>query len=146
VGLWRRGKEVLWVWEDTIVTHQNYSLRQWPSVVIINIASVAFWSQVSQVSEKAYCHTVYVVPITTSKGHLKHLKQLIWKKMNGLTKFINLFPLENPLKRHFWRGVLPYTLTGSVGALCTLLGECYSALVPLLGERWCSVHPFRGAL
>jgi hypothetical protein len=102
------------------VTHQNYSLRQWPSVVVINITSVTFWSQVS---EKSYCHTVYVVPITTLEGHLKHLKQLIWKKRNGLTKFINLLPLENPLKRHFWRGALPYTLTGSVGALCTLLGE-----------------------
>jgi hypothetical protein len=118
------------------VTHQNYSLRQWPSVVVINITSVTFWSQVLQVSEKEYCHTVYVVPIMTSEGHLKHLKQLIWKKRNGLTKFINLLPLENPLKRYFWRGALPYTLTRSTGALCTLLGERYNALVALLGEHY----------
>jgi hypothetical protein len=82
---------------DTAI-HQNYSLRQWPSVVIINITSAAFWSQVS---EKAYYHPIYVVPIMTSEGHLKHLKQLIWKQRNGLAKFINLFPLKNPLKIHF---------------------------------------------
>jgi hypothetical protein len=52
------------------------------SVVITNVASVAFWLQVS---EKAYCHNSYVVLITTSEGHLKHLKHLIWKKRNGLT-------------------------------------------------------------
>ena len=78
------------------------------SVVITSVASVAFWSQVS---ENAYCHNVYVVPIKTSKGHLKHLKQLIWKKRNGLTEIINLFPLE---KRYFWRGELPHILLGSV--------------------------------
>jgi hypothetical protein len=129
-------KSESWCSLQVVVTHQNYSLQQWPSVVIINITSVTFWSQVLQVSEKSYCHNVYVMPITTSEGHLKHLKQLIWKKMNGLTKFINLLPLENPLKRHFWRGPLPYKLTGSVGALCTLLGEHYNDLVPLLGERY----------
>jgi hypothetical protein len=35
------------------------------SVIIISVASVAFFSQVSQVSRKAYCHDAYVVPITT---------------------------------------------------------------------------------
>jgi hypothetical protein len=84
------------------------------SVVITSVASVAFWSQVSQVLEKEYCHNFYVVPITTSEGHLKHLKQLIWKKRNGLTEFIHLFPLENPFKRYFWRGALTHILLGSV--------------------------------
>jgi hypothetical protein len=129
-------KSESWCSLQVVVTHQNYSLRQWPSVVVINITSVSFQSQVSQVSDKTYYHIFYVVPIMTSERHLKHLKQLIWKKRNGLTKFINLLPLENPLNFFFWRGPLPYKLTGSVGALCTLLGEHYNDLVPLLGERY----------
>jgi hypothetical protein len=51
-----------------------------------------------------------------------------------VNKVFKPFTTENPLKRHFWRGALPYTLTGSVGTLCTLLGEHYNALVPLLGD------------
>jgi hypothetical protein len=30
-----------------------------------SVRSVAFFSQVSQMSNKAYCHAAYVVPITT---------------------------------------------------------------------------------
>jgi hypothetical protein len=35
------------------------------SVVITKVASVAFFSQVSQVLKKAYYHDAYVVPIMT---------------------------------------------------------------------------------
>jgi hypothetical protein len=113
------------------ITHYDNGLVS--SLSILQVSH--FGHKCRKCQKKSYCHTVYVVPITTSEGHLKHLKQLIWKQRNGLTKFINLLPLKNPLKIHFWRGALPYTLTGSAGAPCTLLGERYSALVPLLGER-----------
>jgi hypothetical protein len=41
--------------------------------------------------------------------------------------------MKEPLKNGFWRGVLPYTLSGSAGTNWPSLGEHYNSLVPLLG-------------
>ena len=97
------------------------------SVVITSVASVAFWSQVSQVLIKPYFHNSYVVPTMTSERLLKHLKHLIRKKRNGLTEFMNLLPFERTTKIEFQRRTLPYTTVRSVGTPLYTLRESYNA-------------------
>jgi hypothetical protein len=51
--------------ENPVLHIKNTHFDSIASVVITKVASVAFCSQVSQVSKKAYYHDAYVMPITT---------------------------------------------------------------------------------
>jgi hypothetical protein len=69
-------------------------------------------------------------------GTLRTPQRLVLKRRNQSTRSTSLLPLKEPLKNGFWRGALPYTLSGSTGTPWPSLGERYNALVPLLGERY----------
>jgi hypothetical protein len=109
------------------------------SVVVTNIASVAYWYQVSQVSQTLSC---LCRPSNDIVKTLKTPQRLVLKNINQLTRSTSLLPLENPLKSQNWKGALPYILSRSVGALYPLLGERFNALCPFLRERW----PFLGKI
>jgi hypothetical protein len=94
------------------------------SVVVTNIASVAYWSQVSQ-TLSCLCRLSNDIVKT-----LKTPQRLVLKKRNQLTRSTSLLPLKKPLKSQIWKGALPYILSGSAGALYPLLGERSNALCP----------------
>jgi len=116
-----------WFWRW--IGHPCYTskslITMMASVVITNIASVAYWSQGSQVSHTLYCLCRLSNNIVKT---LKTPQRLVLKKRNQLIGSTSLLPLKKPLKFQFWKGALPYLLTGSTGTLYLLLGECSSAL------------------
>jgi hypothetical protein len=67
---------------------------------------------------------------------LRTPQRVVLKRRNQSIRSTSLLPLKEPLQNVFWRGALPYTLIGSTGAPWPSLGECYNALVPLLGEHY----------
>jgi hypothetical protein len=67
-------------------------------------------------------------------GTLRTPKRLVLKRRNQSTRSTSLLPLKEPLKNGFWRGVLPYTLSGRASTPWPSLGEHYNTLMPLLGE------------
>ena len=113
------------------------------SDVITSVVSVASCPQVSHLDYKcckcqktSYCHLAYVVPLTTSWRHLRHLKgwfgrrKITWQEVQALCHW------KNHSKNQFCWGALPYPLSGSASAPWASLGECLSSLCTLMGENY----------